>query len=925
MDQLKKIKSLLWFAFYFFVATSLIASLAAASSFTAEGYNCNLAEKASISGVFKVYVSGKADDNFTLKVDGQTVYPDEKSKHEILFFYKGGDGLDGRDIKTDSASNAANKVILNGKLIGRLPSDGSIGVGLRASKCKDGENTVAVLIGGFYGDGVYNERKPHGQGTGNQGKTKDDFLLSNIRFVLPDGRVVTPDGFVSYKAKAVGSTEKVVTRYEPYPFKKDEMFWVGDGWGSYDTWAGNTTDQTIINSVDKGRFDIPYKVEFLLNYQRLDSEAIFVLDTSTFKDGLHTMEIFASDTCVWRKELIIDNSLPIVTTNLVNQQNVENGFILEATFTDEVSGIKTHLTRLEGKEISNDKKVRYQLTDLEPGVHSLIFEASDNAGNTIYQSLYFNIIEKAAPIYKMFASNDGSFSLMVEGNESYEVAFYEADLLEYASYSGIFDGFCLSKSKQAFSLADPVFAVTTRTTSTMPYHAFDVDVNNVNAEKVNLSYQGSTLEGERIALKVFNPQTSNWDTLATGIGKVNLLAEVDLENYAQNGIIRVIAITDYITNGSNILLWVTDPQYYTEFQDLNEFYYKIYQYAASEYLKGNVGYLINTGDLVNNSPSSPLAKHQWEIANKALNYAESIGVPSGVVTGNHDTGNFPSVDYSLFGEYFGADRYRNKPYYGGGLNNNACHYDLVTIDNNDLLVLYLGYGVEGTSKTIAWANQILQCYRHRNAIICTHQYLSASGIYDQNSRAKEIFSEIVVPNENVKMLLCGHNNGSDKVKREIGGRLFYEILSDYQFVQLKPLSYYNNNKHYQGSIPYCNGEGYIRSMTFEGDRIKTKTFSPVTGGKNPFGNRDEFEIIVDFKAPKRQLTTYDFNATVIGNEIDRAIINEGKTYQSKYPGSAKVLVAAISTVSGVVITEPIYFTIPKTKDIETVLTLDSKF
>ncbi len=893
---------------------------ASASSFIADGYTCSLEECTYIAGTTEIYVSGGEGDSFTLKVDGKTLHPNEDCKPEIRFLYQGGDGVEGRDIKTDATSNAANKISINNKLLGRFPSDGSIGVGIRTSRVKSGENAVTVIIGGFFGDGPYDEKKPHGQGSGNQGKTKDDFLLSNVHFVLPNGQKVIPDGFVSYKAKAVGSTEKVIQRYKPYPFKEDEKFWVGDGWGSYDTWAGNTTDKTIINSVDKGRYDIPYKVDFLLNYEKPDSEAIFELDTKTYKDGPHMFEVFVGENCVFRKELIIDNSWPVVTTNIKMQQNIENGFILEATFGDEVSGLKTHLARLEGQEIGNTPNLKTKLANLKPGVHSLIFEASDIAGNTIYQSFYFNVVENAIPDYRISTTEDGSFSLLADSQKRYQVVFYEANPLEYTSYYGTFDGL-KTQSKRTFDILGTVLGVTTKAVSALPYHAFEVDVHGVKTPNIKLSYQGETLEGERLALKAFNQKTLTWDTLATGMGKVNLLAEVDLDSYAKEGRLRVMAVTDYITNGSDTLLWITDPQHYTKFSDLNKFYDQMHQYAADEYLKGNIGYLINTGDLVDDAPSSLLAPNQWEIADKAINYAENMGVPSGVVTGNHDTGNFPSMDYSLFFQYFGADRYRTKPYYGGSLNNNACHYDLVTIGNHDLVVLYLGYGVEGTPETIAWANQILKRYSHRNAIICTHQYLSATtGGYDTNSRAKEIYNEIVLPNENVKLVLCGHNHGSIKLEKKIANRVVYEILSDYQFIQLMPYSYYNGNRHYQGSVPDCNGEGYLRSMTFFGNLVKTKTFSPVTGGKNPFGMRDEFDITLDFQPPKRQLTTYAFAAVEVGREIETATIEGGKDYQSRYTGSAKALVAAISTSSSTVFTAPLQFNLAKPQNPKILLT-----
>ena len=879
-----------------------MCSFAAASSFIAEGYSCNLKDKSYIKGVQIVYLSGKEGDTLTLKINGETIYPSKAYDPEIRILYRGGNEIEGSEIKTDGTANAANEIGLNGKTLGRFPSDGSIGVGIKTSRFKEGENAISVIIGGFWGDGPYSENKPHGLAASNQGKNKDDFILSNIRFLLPDGKQIIPDGFVSYKAKAVGSKEKVIKRYEPYPFKENEPFWLGDGWGTFDTWAGNTTNKNVINSIDQGRLDIPYKVEFLLNYQKPSSEAMFALDTRNYQDGIQTIEAYAGETCIWRRDIIIDNSQPTVTTNLVDQQNIANGFVLKVNFSDKTSGIKTHIARLEGKEIGNATSIKYKLDNLKPGVYSLVLEASDNAGNTIYPCLNFKIVEKQIPNY-LFKNDNEGFYLQVNNDDS-EVLIYKAEPLVFSSYYGTFSGGKKPASEQPFTelytynIAKGLEPVTTTAISGMPYHAFDVDVADVTSNEILFNYQGSTREGERLALKVYDPKTSTWKTLATGIGSVKLLASVKTADYAANGRIRVIVLPDYIDNGSDTIIWITDPQHYTKFADLSDFYYKIYQYAANEYLENNIGYLINTGDLVDDSPSSSLADNQWKIAEKALNYAEDIGVPSGVVSGNHDTGNYPKANYSLFWQYFGADRYRDKPYYGGSLNNNASHYDLITIGNNDLLVLYLGYGEEGTPETVAWANQVLQRYSHRQAIICTHQYLSATtGGYDVTSRANTIFNQIVIPNENVKMLLCGHNNGSVCLKKQIGERVFYELLSDYQFVQLEPDAYYQGNKHYIGTVPFCNGEGYLRSLRFAGNKVQVKTFSPITRGKNPFGIRDEFEIIVELPSSKRIITTQSFSAVTIDEKVETISLSTNEIYTGDYQDDSKALVAAI-TVDG---------------------------
>jgi len=359
--------------------------------------------------------------------------------------------------------------------------------------------------------------------------------------------------------------------------------------------------------------------------------------------------------------------------------------------------------------------------------------------------------------------------------------------------------------------------------------------------------------------------------------------------------IYAAAILDYATNGSDTMIWSTDPQHYTKFEDLYDFYYQVYQYAAAEYVAGNAGYIITTGDLVDDRPNTTAAVKQWQVADQAMQYVEEVGMPNGLVSGNHDVGDFKkpdysesasTSDYSKFIETFPASRYNDKQWYGGSLNNNTSHYDLVTIGNVDFIVMYLGYGVEATDETIAWANDVLQMYSHRTAIVTTHQYLdAATADRAEKSRAQLIFDKIVDPNPNVKVVLCGHDDGSILNEVEASdGRIVYEILSDYQFVEAEDPSFYEN-EHYIGSVPHCCGDGYLRLMSVEGTTLSSITYSPVTGRYNPYGDRESFSIDLNCDQPNRCLNTVAFSTYVLGDEIteeeaintDSAIVITKKT------------------------------------------------
>ncbi|MBQ9415043.1 MAG: hypothetical protein IJU16_07955, partial [Clostridia bacterium] len=228
-----------------------------------------------------------------------------------------------------------------------------------------------------------------------------------------------------------------------------------------------------------------------------------------------------------------------------------------------------------------------------------------------------------------------------------------------------------------------------------------------------------------------------------------------------------------------------------------------------------------------------------------------------------------SSDYSMFGKTFGVERYNDLPWYGGSINNNTSHYDLITIGNVDFVILYLGYGLEATDETIEWANNVLQTYSHRSAIIATHQYLKNSiAARYANSRANLIFNKIVEPNPNVKMVLCGHDDGAQVLEATTSdGRVVYEILSDYQFVEAEDRDFYNGLEHYIGKVAGCCGDGYLRQMTITGSYMHSITYSPITGRYNPYGDREDFTINADFAVADREIHTSAFSAVVLGEEI----------------------------------------------------------
>ncbi len=543
-------------------------------------------------------------------------------------------------------------------------------------------------------------------------------------------------------------------------------------------------------------------------------------------------------------------------------------------------------TRVEGVSVSTESSVAFtpaQLGLTANRVYTIVTEATDSNNETAIKVLEFRVVD-SVEINFTYAEDES----IVPSDPNATAAYYKVDPLEYSvRYGSTQDGSIgvddayYANGIDAYELQYYNEAIETKSVSGIPYQQFDIALNGKTDGEVAVRYTGSTFAGERIAVKVYNPATNAWDVIGTFNGSDSVSYAVDVATYNDNDIIHVIAVLDYETNGSDTMIWSTDPQHYTKFEDLYDYYYRVYQYAAEQYTNGEAGYIITTGDLVDDRPNTAEAVKQWQVSDQAMSYVDDAGMPNGLVSGNHDVGDFKkpdytspntSSDYSKFWETFPASRYNDKTWYGGSLNNNASHYDLITIGNVDFVVLYLAYGYEATDETIVWANDVLERYSHRTAIVTTHQYLEAGeAVRSSASRAQLIFDKIVDPNPNVKVVLCGHDDGSLCLpKTASDGRTVYEILSDYQFVEAEDPDFYEN-EHYIGSVPHCCGDGYIRLMTVTGTTLTSVTYSPITGRYNPYGDRENLQIDLGNDAPNRSICTAAFSAYVVGEETENAL------------------------------------------------------
>lgn len=765
--------------------------------------------------------------NLTISVDDGVKEEKLDTKASVTFNYEN------TNINSDNSNNAADYIYLNGKKLQKLPSDGHKGVTISEDLLQNGRNTIGLTIGGYWGQPEYDENKNHG----NQGC--DDYTIQDFHLTLPTNQKLYPQYISKYYPLKVGipasqnNMEIVDEEYDP-----TVSFWIGDGWGGPND--GCLTSHPNSNP----RFDIPYKVEFTLWYEK-PTITSFEVDTTKYTDGAHNIKIYEDDKLVLAKNSIFDNTAPEIKLNILDYSmiNIKSEQI-ESEITDSLSGILDSYVKLDGTEVTKETT----LNELTLGKHTIMAYAIDKASNITYKEVEFTALENGT--IKDVKVTDNK----IETKSKVNMTTYDAKNVTYSLLYGT--------TKECNSLVKNL-PYTNTLESDMPCVSVEF---KTTAKDILVNFEGGTLPYERYKITAKNTKTNTIDTLKVGYGTENVIFALDTTNYLSNGKIALYIQPDYVSNNTDTMLWVTDTQHYTKFDDLNKVLTQVYQYCADQYSQNIAGYMIHTGDLVDDNPKYPdAARKEWNIASKAQEIIEKVGMPNGVVTGNHDTCTaLQELNYSYFWEFFGQDRFNDLPWYGGSLNNNASHYDLITIDDQDFMILYLGYGVEGDPDTIAWANSVISHFPNRNVILATHDYLEyngGNGRPDANSRYDVIFNEIIVPNDNVKMILCGHDNGAyhRKVNIPNSTRYIYEILSDYQFVDEEP------SKHKIGDVAGCSGDGYLRIMKFNGNIVSSTTYSPYRNKKNYFGAADEFDVEIDFNKANRQVIVNSLNVYELSN------------------------------------------------------------
>ncbi|ALC82435.1 MULTISPECIES: metallophosphoesterase [Bacillus] len=291
-------------------------------------------------------------------------------------------------------------------------------------------------------------------------------------------------------------------------------------------------------------------------------------------------------------------------------------------------------------------------------------------------------------------------------------------------------------------------------------------------------------------------------------------------------------------------IWMSDTQYYSEsYPHILE---KQVNWITEEKEKLNIQYVFHTGDIINKADK----RVQWERADRLLGVLDKNLVPYGVLAGNHDLLNGKD-NYTKYGKYFGYSRFKDNPWYGDRYLQNKGHYDLISAEGDDYIIVFMGWGIN--QEEVNWMNDVLQQYPDRRAILAFHDYLYTNG--ERSQVGEKLYEQIVKQNKNVELVLSGHYHGANVKADEIdddgdgkADRTVYQILADYQ------------------AAPN-GGQGYLRVLTVnpKDDTIHFTTFSPYLHSFNyydaeTYPGKDEFIIKMKGKKNKwffRKLQFYN--------------------------------------------------------------------
>ena len=258
------------------------------------------------------------------------------------------------------------------------------------------------------------------------------------------------------------------------------------------------------------------------------------------------------------------------------------------------------------------------------------------------------------------------------------------------------------------------------------------------------------------------------------------------------------------------LIWFSDTQYYAYKKP--EIFLSMADWALRIRTDYNTVAVVCTGDIVDNRNYT----RHWTNAEKAIDRVRE-SLPFYCVAGNHDVGA-DKVDYSTYLEYdfcaapdameFSEDRRCwVLPLYSRG-------------------ILLCGIGWQNDTAYADWLNERIEAYNDLPAVLLVHSFLNDDGSLSVNG--KRVEKAILRKSPSVRLVLCGHNDGSAR---------WSKTYDDGHSVNALMYNFQDDKKY---------GLGYARILMFNPKtrNIAITTYSPYLNDYNYYKNaeRDTFTL-----------------------------------------------------------------------------------
>ena len=231
-------------------------------------------------------------------------------------------------------------------------------------------------------------------------------------------------------------------------------------------------------------------------------------------------------------------------------------------------------------------------------------------------------------------------------------------------------------------------------------------------------------------------------------------------------------------------------------------------------------------------------ENEWQAVNTYfLNPLFASDIPFGVLAGNHDVGgtsdnpnstaggNTLDADliYDHYETHLGDSKFLGSSWFAGSYLNNRSHFDLVTIEEQNFLFLYLGWGSSFigrhvSSLDIDYAKTVLEAYPNHTVVLLTHEYLGNTGLLGLTG--SYVQNQLVSTYENIKFVISGHINGTvrrvdyfDDNHDGVKDRSVLQILTNFQeeeslfgasWIRQIGLDFTHNKMYWDIYSPYYN-------------------------------------------------------------------------------------------------------------------------